>query len=259
MAIGTGAALIGSAVIGAGSSIFGASKAAKASKKAAKLANDVQWNMFLEQQKMAAPTMRIGYQAQKQIAQLYGLNPDEALPWEQGQAPKGAGATALGPGYFKGQPPGHVSTGITLAPGSTLAGTNPAAASSDPRLKNFFTSPGYMFRVGEGIKALDRSAAARGRVMSGRQIKGAQEFGQQLGTDEYGNWLAGLQSLAGQGISSTDANRRAALATGEGIAGNYLTSGAARASAYQSGAAGVNEALQGSIANYLYARGRGLI
>lgn len=58
--------------------------------------------------------------------------------------------------------------------------------------------PGYGFRLGEGLKALERSAAARGGLMSGATGKALQRYGQDVASQEFGNAynrLAGLASL----------------------------------------------------------------
>lgn len=58
--------------------------------------------------------------------------------------------------------------------------------------------PGYAFRLSEGQKALDRSAAARGGLISGGALKAAQRYGQDYGSQEYSNAynrVAGLASL----------------------------------------------------------------
>lgn len=47
--------------------------------------------------------------------------------------------------------------------------------------------PGYMFRVAEGNKALDRSAAAKGGYNSGRAAKDLMRFGQGEASQEFGN------------------------------------------------------------------------
>lgn len=47
--------------------------------------------------------------------------------------------------------------------------------------------PGAGFRLAEGVKAIDRSAAARGGLLSGATLKGVQRYGQDLGSQEYGN------------------------------------------------------------------------
>lgn len=68
--------------------------------------------------------------------------------------------------------------------------------------------PGYQFRLGEGLKALDRQAAARGGLISGGALKAAQRYGQDLGSQEFGaayNRLAGLANIGPQaaGVMST--------------------------------------------------------
>ena len=51
---------------------------------------------------------------------------------------------------------------------------------------NLGQDPGYAFRLSEGQKALDRSAAARGGLISGGAMKAAQRFGQEMGSDYIG-------------------------------------------------------------------------
>jgi hypothetical protein len=107
----------------------------------------------------------------------------------------------------------------------------------------FQADPGYAFRLKEGQQALDRSAAARGGLISGGALKAAQRYGQDMGSQEYLNAfnryqterqarLGPLQSLAGVGQSAVNQLGQAGqnYATG---AGEALTSGAAaRASGY---------------------------
>jgi hypothetical protein len=59
--------------------------------------------------------------------------------------------------------------------------------------------PGYQFRLSEGMKALDRQAAARGGLISGGALKAAQRYGQDLGSQEYGAAYNRLASLANVG------------------------------------------------------------
>lgn len=51
---------------------------------------------------------------------------------------------------------------------------------------NMMADPGYQFRLSEGLKALDRQAAARGGLISGGALKAAQRYGQDYATGEYG-------------------------------------------------------------------------
>jgi hypothetical protein len=59
--------------------------------------------------------------------------------------------------------------------------------------------PGYQFRLSEGMKALERSAAARGGLMSGATGKALQRYGQDLGSQEFGAAYNRLASLANVG------------------------------------------------------------
>lgn len=81
--------------------------------------------------------------------------------------------------------------------------------------------PGYAFRLDEGQKALERSAAARGGLISGGALKAATRFGQDMGSQEYQNafnryqteraaTLAPLQSLAGLGQTASNVLTNAA-------------------------------------------------
>lgn len=46
---------------------------------------------------------------------------------------------------------------------------------------------GYKFRLSEGLKALDRSAASKGQVLSGRQLQAVAGYNQGLASQEYQN------------------------------------------------------------------------
>ena len=110
-------------------------------------------------------------------------------------------------------------------------------------MDQFRADPGYGFRLQEGIKALDRSAAARGGLLSGNQLRGINEFGQNLATQEYTNAfnryqaernarLNPLQSLAGMGQTSTNMLSNEAGQYGQNMAQNAATMGNIRASGY---------------------------
>jgi len=97
---------------------------------------------------------------------------------------------------------------------------------------DFQQDPGYAFRQSEGLKALDRSAAARGNLLSGSTLKGVQRFGQDLASQEYQNAfnryqteraakLNPLQSLMGAGQSAANVMTGAA---GQARASGYIGS-----------------------------------
>lgn len=145
-------------------------------------------------------------------------------------------------------------------------GGDKAAAGYGSMAQPFGTSqfqqdPGYAFRQAEGMKALERSAAARGNLMSGSTLKGIQRFGQDLASQEYQNAfnryqveraakLNPLQSLMGSGQSSANVLTGAAGQLGQGLAGSEMAAGQARASGYVGQANALNQALSG-VTNYM--------
>ena len=56
----------------------------------------------------------------------------------------------------------------------------------DFTMQDFQQDPGYGFRFDEGIKALERSQAAKGGLFSGQAMKESMRFGQGLASQEYG-------------------------------------------------------------------------
>ena len=94
---------------------------------------------------------------------------------------------------------------------------------------DFKTDPGYGFRVSEGLKALDRTAASRGGLLSGATLKGAERFNQDTASQEYqnaynryvGNQATQRNALAGlTGFAPTAA---ATMNAGDVAYGNQAT------------------------------------
>ena len=177
MAIATGTAILGSAVLGglgsAAAGIFGGNKAADAQKKATKKAAKLQREALAQQLALTKPYVEAGKNA---LAEYQKLAPYE-----------------------------------------------------DFGMKQFQADPGYNFRMAEGLKGLERSAAARGLLQSGGTLKGIQQYGQNLASSEYENAfsrslsqrearLAPYRYLTGQG-----------QAAAVGQAANVGSSGAALA------------------------------
>ena len=109
--------------------------------------------------------------------------------------------------------------------------------------------PSYKFRLGEGMKALERSAAARGGLISGGALKAAQRYGQEFASNEFGNAYNRLASRAGFGQTASTNMGGAAGQFGTN-AGNLMTgAGAARASGYVGGANALSSGL-GQYMNY---------
>lgn len=128
----------------------------------------------------------------------------------------------------------------------------------------FQADPGYAFRLSEGQKALERSAAARGGLLSGGTGKALQRFGQEMGSQEYTNAfnryqteraarLNPLQSLTGMGQTTGQqigqAGQQMASNVGEAIG----SGAAARASGYVGQANALTSGL-GTYLNYTNSR-----
>jgi hypothetical protein len=54
-------------------------------------------------------------------------------------------------------------------------------------MSDYQADPGYAFRMSEGLKAMNAAAAARGGLMSGGALKAGQQYGQDMGSQEYQN------------------------------------------------------------------------
>jgi len=127
-------------------------------------------------------------------------------------------------------------------------------------MQQFKADPGYAFRLQEGLKSLDRSAAARGGLLSGATLKGALRYGQELGSQEYTNafnryqaeraaQLNPLQSLAGMGQTTANTLTNVAGQYGQNMAENAAAMGNIRASGYMNTANALTNAL-GQGVNY---------
>ena len=91
----------------------------------------------------------------------------------------------------------------------SMAGFDPNSLMRNFGASDFQTDPGYNFRLSEGLKALDRQAAARGGMMSGAALKAAGRYGQDVASQEYGNAFNRFQTnRASQAGLFTDAYNR---------------------------------------------------
>lgn len=128
-------------------------------------------------------------------------------------------------------------------------------------MSDFQADPGYSFRMSEGMKGLERSAAARGGLLSGATLKGIQRFGQDLGSQEYMNAfnryqteraarLQPLQSLAGVGQTTAQQIGQAGMQAAQNIGETQMSGAAARASGYVGGANALTGALNTGLNYY---------
>jgi hypothetical protein len=113
-------------------------------------------------------------------------------------------------------------------------------ATAEFGMDKFTADPGYAFRMSEGMKALERSAAARGGLLSGATLKGTQRYGQDLASQEYQNafnryqaeragTLNPYQALAGTAQTSANVLTGAAGNLGQQLGSNIIGAGNAQA------------------------------
>lgn len=103
--------------------------------------------------------------------------------------------------------------------------------------------PSYKFRLGEGLKALERSAAARGGLISGGALKAAQRYGQDFASQEYGNAYNRLAAMAGIGQTATNQLGANAGQYATGAGGLMTDAARARASGYMGSANALSQSL----------------
>ena len=273
-----------------------ANNAAAVQAAAANHAADLQYQQFKDVQNLNAPFRAAGGQAENKLLTLLGLQPTSFGPgneWNEAaylkQNPDVAAAVArgeFGSGLEHYQQNG-INEGRTLgfAQAGTTGGTGGAdfgKYAKDFSMKDFQADPGYAFRMSEGLKALDRTAASRGGMLSGAALKGASRYGQDMASQEYqnaynryqtnrANQLNPLQSIAGVGQTAVNnigtagqnyatnagnAYMNAGNATGSGLtnAANAAASGYVGSANAWSGALGnaYNNYQQNQLMNRLY-------
>lgn len=252
--------------------------AAKAQSKSADYAARLQKEAFDKQVELNAPFRDAGLTAQNRLMQLYGLGPKfdqsfnnfnagaylnanpDAKAWVDKQtgsvaSPFPSGAPIAGK-PLSGKNPEQLAYDHWVADGSRRTGdfwknqTTPSdygSAMKDFSAADFQTDPGYAFRQQQGQQGIERSAAARGGLLSGAAVKDAMRFNQGLASDEYtnafnrfqvnrSNKVNSLQSLMGAGqtaagqvanASQTYANNtgEAAMAGANARASGYMANG----------------------------------
>lgn len=227
------AAIIGSAVVGAGATLVASKNSSKAIKSASDSSN-VAAAQSLQFQREARddnkgilnPYVQQGYAANNAIGALLGLN---------------GGGTTNGMGY------GQLSPDNPAALNQITQMGGQASSPFQQAFQNYQNSTGYQFRLGEGMKALNNQYAGAGLLNSGAAQKAAIQFGQNAGSQEFGNYLAQLSGQQQVGLSA--GNALAGVGTNFANNATNITTGAANNSANAALAqANNNNALIGNFA-----------
>ncbi len=297
MAIGTGAAILGGAILGGGASLLAGGAQSDAAGNASSLVAQATQDAIAEQRRQfdlaygdLEPYRNVGQNALGQYAALWGIgtsdpNDNPEFLDEQYQTGTESYWTGGGGGAYTGANL-DVSQSDLIGGGGLVSlgggggggwGTRPtygtrqvenpdydpnggllSAEEMQAARDRFKETPGYTFRFDEGLRAIDRSASARGRLGSGGLTRELTRYGQGIASEEFNNYANRLAGLAagGQGAAVTSGNQ--AIQTGGNIA-NTINAGSAQQSdlllaagtARASGFAGVGNAASGAAGNFL--------
>jgi len=202
---------------------------------------------------------RLGGAAISSLASMYGAGKlsQASLSAANRLATANQGATALQTQMYNDQVARQqpfYQAGLNALPAYSQ-GVMPGGSLVKPfAATDFQADPGYAFRVSEGLKALDRTAASRGGLLSGATLKGAENYNQNMASNEYNNaynryvsdqatqrnalaGLTGFAPTAAQQISNAGTNyatnvNNLSTNTATNYANADLTGAAARQSAY---------------------------
>lgn len=125
-----------------------------------------------------------------------------------------------------------------------LANLRDMPAFRAPSMADVESTPGYQFRFGEGRRALENSAVARGGLLSGNTGRDLTEYGQNFATGEYNNAynrasneyqneLARLMGFVNLGYGAAGGSANIAQNTGNSLAQLYANRGLAESDVMQ--------------------------
>ena len=234
--IGTTAALITAAAIGAGGSVASGVIGSRAAKSAAETQADAAAGV-------AQRATETGERAATDVTQA-GEYADTRVTEAARQAGAGMWLSADDANALLRSIYGNAVEGLEpyTTTGANAIRTLNAATGPEGEFNRTFTGadlanePGYQFRLAEGAKALERSAAARGTLLGGRGLKEMERYSQGYASDEYQNafnrFEAGqtrrynqLYNLAGIGQRATEVGIGAGETYGGRAATNIMRAG----------------------------------
>lgn len=113
------------------------------------------------------------------------------------------------------------------------------------------STPGYQFRMAQGNEAIQRSAAAKGNLLSPAAMKELDTFSQGLASDEYSNHLNRLFSISGLGENAAAQSGNQAIQTGQTMGQNLLYAGNAAAAGKINSANAITGGMNSMANNFL--------
>lgn len=178
--------------------------------------------------------------AQKSAAESAAATQREAMAYQKENYDKASGN--LSPFIQTGQ-----GANSMLASAYGLNGQSPL---NEGALQAFYNSPDYKFALKGGSEALDNSAAAKGGVLGGNQIRAQTEYGQGMATQNLQNYFQRLTAMSGQGLQAGGILGQIGTGTGaqvgasaNNIGNSQMAAGTAEASGILGGVKGFQSGL----------------
>lgn len=109
----------------------------------------------------------------------------------------------------------------------------------------FTESPGYQYRLNQGLDAVEASAASRGMLRSGSTLNALNQTAQDYATNEYGAHINRLMGAAGMGQQAASQQ----VAANQNAAANMSNTYAAQGNAQAAGAIAQGNAMSGTLNN----------
>lgn len=139
-----------------------------------------------------------------------------------------AGTQALGPAGMASGATGEDNPLFNRNIALQLSGAlGPEAAQG--AMENFYTSPGYQFRMDEGLRAIDADASSKGMLRSGATMKAAEAWGQGQAAQEYDKYFSRASDSFGNyynrlfDLARLGQNAAAQVGTQQGQTANSLS------------------------------------
>lgn len=264
MAIGTGAAILGSSLIAGASGAASSRSAARAAERANDATVAESRRQFDLVRSDTAPIRALGNSAVDLLSQMYFGRPVLPAPGQPPAqdngiiVPSGVGADSL-----SGSDIARIAFGRVLGGSSgsrapvTIDNSTQQPVSTTPTGMDwsaFFRSPEYLFNVAEGQNAIDRSAASRHGLLSGAAVREGQRYASGLATRESSAFIDRLMQQAGLGSTGIGASAAAGANSASTIGASNANAAAQRGSAYMQGGAAINNAVQGGLQNWMLTR-----
>lgn len=218
-------------VIASGVSASSARRAGRAAAQGADAATDESARQYNQTRRDLASGRALYDQSNNALARLFGWG----MPAIEGEfdpvAYLRANPDVAADRYWGANPELHyLEHGMREGRARPTTGGSPAVAASAPDMSGFFASPDYNFRRDEGMRGLERSAAARGGAFSGNALRALNEFNSNLASGEFGNYVNRLTTMAGLGSAATSQTAAYGAQHAANAGQNALAAGNARAS-----------------------------